>query len=235
MHSTKKTARLAGLLFLMMVIFGLLAEVMFRQKLFVANDVVLTANNIMSNLFLYRAGIISDLLMTLCYLFTALALYKLLSSVDKQMATAMVIFASAGCVLLMFNILIELAPLYILSGNAYLVDFSTAQQQSLAMFFYNLYQHGYMIGQIFFGLWVLPLGGLIIKSGFIPKIFGHLFIIEALFALTSVFIHFLVPNGTLETVLMLPMMVAEFSFMFYLLIRGINERQLVKPLIDLQS
>jgi hypothetical protein len=235
MHSTKKTARLAGLLFLMMVIFGLLAEVMFRQKLFVANDVVLTANNIMSNLFLYRAGIISDLLMTLCYLFTALALYKLLSSVDKQMATAMVIFASAGCVLLMFNILIELAPLYILSGNAYLGDFSTAQQQSLAMFFYNLYQHGYMIGQIFFGLWVLPLGGLIIKSGFIPKIFGHLFIIEALFALTSVFIHFLVPNGTLETVLMLPMMVAEFSFMFYLLIRGINERQLVKPLIDLQS
>lgn len=227
MSSTKKTARLAGLLFLMMVVFGLLAEVMFRQKLFVANDVVLTANNIMSNPFLYRAGITSDLLMTLSYLLTALVLYKLLSSVDKQIAAAMVVFAAAGCVLLMFNILIELSPLYILSGNVYLGDFSTTQQQSLAMFFYNLYQHGYMIGQIFFGLWVLPLGVLIIKSGFIPKILGSLFIIEALFALISVFVHFLVPNATLETVLMLPMMVAEFSFMFYLLIRGINEPKIV--------
>ena len=234
MRSTKKTARLAGLLFLMMVVFGLLAEVMFRQKLFVVNDVVLTANNIMSNSFLYRMGIISELLMTLSYLLTAFVLYKLLSSVDKQMAAAMVVFAAAGCVLLMFNVLIELAPLYILSGNAYLGDFSMAQQQSLAMFFYNLYQHGYMIGQIFFGLWVLPLGVLIIKSGFIPKILGHLFIIETLFALTSVFVHFLVPNATLETVLMLPMMVAEFSFMFYLLIRGVNEGQLAKPLSDLQ-
>jgi hypothetical protein len=227
MSSTKKTARLAGLLFLMMVVFGLLAEVLFRQKLFVTNDVVLTANNIMSNPFLYRAGITSDLLMTLSYLLTAFVLYKLLSSVDKQIAAAMVVFAAAGCVLLMFNILIELSPLYILSGNVYLSDFSTAQQQSLAMFFYKLYQHGYMIGQIFFGLWVLPLGVLIIKSGFIPKILGYLFIIEALFALISVFVHFLVPNATLETVLMLPMMVAEFSFMFYLLIRGINEPKIV--------
>ncbi len=233
MSSTKKTARLAGLLFLMMVVFGLLAEVMFRQKLFVANDVVLTANNIISNSFLYRVGIISDMLMALCYLLTALALYKLLSHVNKNMASLMVVFAAAGSVLLMFNILIELAPLYILSGNAYLGDFSAAQQQSLAMFFYNLYQHGYMIGQIFFALWVLPLGVLIIKSGFIPKILGHLFIIETLFALTAVVVHFLVPNATIETVLMLPMMVAEFSYMFYLLIRGVNEGRLVQHLNDM--
>ncbi len=232
MRSTKKTARLAGLLFLMMVVFGLLAEVVFRQKLFVANDVVMTANNIISNIFLYRAGIIADMLMALCYLLTALALYKLLSHVDKNMASLMVVFAAAGSVLLMFNILIELAPLYILSDNAYLSDFSTAQQQSLAMFFYNLYQHGYMIGQIFFALWVLPLGVLIIKSGFIPKTLGHLFFIETLFALTAVVVHFLVPNATLETVLMLPMMVAEFSFMFYLLIRGVNEGRLVQHFKD---
>lgn len=132
----------------------------------------------------------------------------------------------------MFNILIELAPLYLLSGNAYLDGFNAVQKQSLAMFFYNLYQHGYMIGQIFFALWVLPLGVLIIKSSFIPKILGHLFIIETLFASTAVIVHFLVPNATLETVLMMPMMVAEFSFMFYLLIRGVNEGKVVQQLND---
>lgn len=233
MKSTKQTARLAGLLFLMMVVFGLLAEVMFRQKLFVTNDVVLTANNIISNALLYRVGIISDMLMALCYLFTALVLYKLLSHVDKSMASLMVIFAIAGSVLLMFNIIFELAPLYLLSSSTTFADFSLNQQQGLAMFFYTLYQHGYMIGQILFALWVLPLGILIVKSGLIPKIFGHLFIIETLFALIAVIVHFLVPNVTLETVLMLPMMVAEFSFMFYLLIRGVNESRSAIQLSDM--
>lgn len=228
MNTNKKTARLAGLLFLMMVVFGLLAEIFFRQKLFVADDVALTAKNILSNAFLYRAGIISDILMTLSYLLTALVLYKLLSSVNKNLASAMVVLAAAGSVLLTFNILIEIAPLYILSGNDYLSAFNASQQQSLAMLFYNLYQHGYMIGQIFFALWVLPLGVLINKSGFIPKILGILFVVETIFGLMAVIVHFLVPNGTLETIMMLPMMIAEFSFMFYLLIRGINETKLLK-------
>jgi hypothetical protein len=111
MNTNKKTARLAGLLFLMMVVFGLLAEIFFRQKLFVADDVALTAKNILSNAFLYRAGIISDILMTLSYLLTALVLYKLLSSVNKNLASAMVVLAAAGSVLLTFNILIEIALL----------------------------------------------------------------------------------------------------------------------------
>jgi hypothetical protein len=85
-----------------------------------------------------------------------------------------------------------------------------------------------MIGQIFFALWVLPLGVLINKSGFIPKILGILFVVETIFGLMAVIVHFLVPNGTLETIMMLPMMIAEFSFMFYLLIRGINETKLLK-------
>ena len=222
-NPNKKTARLAGLCFLLMVIFGLFAEIFFREKLFVSEDIAATASNILSNVFLYRTGIASDLLMSVSYLFTALILYKLLSSVSKNMAAAMVLFASAGSALLMFNILNEFAPLYILSGNDYLGAFNTGQLQSLAMLFYNLYGHGYMIGQIFFALWVLPLGVLIYKSGFIPKVFGILFVIETIFGLMSVAAHFLIPNGTLETMLLLPGTIAEFSFMFWLLIRGINE------------
>ena len=229
----KRTARVAGLLYLLMAVFGLIAEIFFRQKLFVA-DMEVTANNILSNTFLYRIGITSDILMALVYLLTALALYKLLSPVDKNMAGAMVVFTTAGSVLLMFNVLNELAPLYILSGSNYLSAFNTAQLQSLAMFFYNLYQHGYMIGQIFFALWVLPLGVLIYKSGFIPKVFGILFGIEAIFGVLAVIVHFLMPNATAETIMMLPMIIAEFSFVFYLLIRGINESKLPRELTAAQ-
>jgi hypothetical protein len=228
LSSNKKTARIAGILFLMMVVFGIVAEIFFRQKLFVPSDIATTANNILTNELLFRAGIISDMLMSLSYLLTALVLYRLLSSVNKNMAAAMVVFATAGSILLLFNILNELAPLYILSGNDFLSTFNSGQRQSLAMLFYNLYQHGYMIGQIFFALWVLPLGILIYRSRFIPRIFGILFIIETIFGLMTVTVHFLLPNATLESIMMLPMMIAEFSFMFYLLICGINESKLLK-------
>jgi hypothetical protein len=232
MIPTKKTARLAGLFFLLMVVFGLFAEVFFREKLFASEDIVATANNILANDFLYRIGILSDILMSLSYLFTALALYMLLASVNKNMAALMVLFATAGCVLLLFTIQSEFAPLYILSGNDYQSSFNSSQLQSLAMLYYKSYQHGYVIGQVFFALWVLPLGVLIYKSGFIPKIFGILFVVETIFGLMSVIVHFLVPNGTLETILLLPGTIAEFSFVLWLLIWGITES---KPLPTVQK
>jgi len=101
--------------------------------------------------------------------------------------------------------------------------FNSGQKQSLAMLFYNLYGHGYMIGQIFFALWVLPLGILIYKSGFIPKLFGVLFVIETIFGMLSVLVHFLIPNITIETLMLFPGVLAEIPFMLWLLIRGIRE------------
>ncbi len=226
-YRMKKNARIAGLLFLVMVVSGLFAEIFFRQRLIVPNDINLTATNILSNDFSYRIGITSDILMAISYLLTALALFRLLSSVNWNMAATMVVFASIGCVLLMFNVINEIAPLYILSGNDYLNTFTSGQRHSLAMLFYNLYGHGYIIGQIFFSLWVLPLGVLIYKSGFVPKVFGVLFIIETISGLTATLEHFVVPNGTVETILLLPGVIAELSFMAWLLIRGVKE---TKPL-----
>jgi len=90
------------------------------------------------------------------------------------------------------------------------------------MSLYDLYEHGYMIAHIFFALWVLPLGILVYRSGFLPRIFGILFVAEAITGLLSAVIHFLYPNGVLETNLMWLGAFAEFSFTFWLLIRGIN-------------
>lgn len=220
----RKTAGLAGLFFLLMVVFGLFAEIFFRQKLFVAGDAAATARNILSNELLFRAGIASDLLMALCYLITALLLYRLLSGVDKNLATLMVVFAAAGSVLLMGNVLLEFAPLVILNGTEFLSPLGEGQIQGLALLCYQMYQHGYMIGQIFFSLWVLPLGMLIYRSRFIPRLFGVFFIAETVFGLAAAIIHFMMPNGLVESVAMIPMMVAEFSFMGYLLTAGLRRR-----------
>jgi hypothetical protein len=227
MAPNKKSARLAGLFFLLMILFGLFAELFFRQKVFVANDAVTTFSNIMANGFVYRIGIVSDIFMSLSYLFTALALYRLLVSVDKSLAQLMVLFATAGCVLLMSNILNELAPLSLLRSGAASDAFTDGQLQFMAMSSYDTFNHGYMIGQVFFALWVLPLGLLIWRSKFIPKAFGVFFLIEVVCGMLSVAVHFLSPVASIETILLLPGTIAEFAFLGFLLFRGINESRLM--------
>jgi len=112
-----RTARLAGVCFLLMVVFGIGAQIFFRQSLFVPGDAAATAANITANGFVFRAGILSDLLMSLFYMLTALVLYKLFVDVDKNLSAMMVVFAVAGSILLMVNVLNEMAPLFIVGAH----------------------------------------------------------------------------------------------------------------------
>ncbi len=220
-HMTQ-TVRLAGLCFLAMVVFGLTSEILVRQRIFLPGNPAGSAVNLLSNVFLFRIGIVCDLLMATSYLLTALMLYKLLSSVDRHLAGAMVVFAAAGTVLLMASTMFQFAPLVVLQGVGMSDPLLPAQRQELAAMFYRLYQEGYMIGQVFFSLWVFPLGLLIRRSSFIPKTFGVLFLIETCTGLVAVLVHFLAPDETVETLAMLPMMVAEFGFLFFLLFHKVR-------------
>ncbi len=225
MAPNKKNARFAGFLFLLMVVTGMFAEVFFRQTLFVS-DASVTANNILHNSFLFRAGILSDIVMSVAYLFTALALYRLLVSVDENMAKLMVLFAACGAVLLLSNLLNEFAPLYILGEGSPSGALSSAQLQDMAMISFTTYGHGYMIGQVFFSLWVFPLGLLIYRSKFIPKVFGILFVIETACGLLSVAAHFLLADVSLESALLIPGTIAEMTFLLWLVIRGVSQSKM---------
>jgi hypothetical protein len=172
-------------------------------------------------------GYVSDLLMLICYLLTGLALYRLLETVNRYQASLMVIFVVLGTAIGMMNLLNEFASLQILSNEAYHKVLDEVRLQTQAMIYYDLYEHGYVIAHIFYSLWVLPLGVLIYKSGFIPRIFGIFFMIETILGLLSAAVHFLYPNTSLETNLLWAAAIAEFSFMFWLLIRGINEAKVI--------
>jgi len=223
MNPNKKTARIAGVFFLLMVVFGLFAELFFRQNIFTANaDETMTL--IRQNTLLFRAGILSDIIMSLAYLFTAIALYRLLRSVDGDQAKLMVLFAAAGCVMLLMNILNEYMPL--VYANADTLALSESHLGELSLLSFTAYNNGYMIGEVFFALWVLPLGLLIYRSNFIPKVFGVLFVIEAVCGLLSVAAHVLLDSETISTILLILGTVAEFAFLFWLLIKGINEKKL---------
>ena len=227
METNRKTAQIAGLLFLLMVVTGLFAELFFRQKLVTA-DAATTAQNVLNNGMLLRAGVLSDIVMSLSYLFTALALYRLLRSVDRDLASLMVLFATAGSVILLVNTLFEFLPLVLVNASAGAL--SAAQLQELAQMCFVANANGYMIGQVFFALWVLPLGLLICRSKFIPKVFGILFLVEAVCGLLAIAAHFLFGGGAVADALLLPGTVAEFAFLIFLLIRGVNAPKQAKVL-----
>lgn len=232
MEATVRNARIAGLLFLLMVAAGLFSEIFFRQKLF-ASDAAVAAQAILDNVLLYRFGVLSDIVMSLAYLFTALALYRLLSGVDKMLAVLMVLLAASGSVLLLANIQNELAPLGLVEAGRRIGGSEEGRFQALAMLSYQAYGHGYMIGQVFFASWVLPLGILIYRSAFLPKAFGILFIIETVCGSAAVAVHFLFPSETVESLLLLTGTVAELSFMIWILVKGVDLGKVVrKPMAE---
>ena len=221
----KKTARWAGLLWLLMFVFGPVAQII-RDKLFVTGDMAATANNIMANEFLFRLGFVSDLIMMTIFVFLPLVLYKLLSTVNKNQAMIMVILAIIGTTINMMNLLNEFAALHLLSGAEYLNVFNVTQLQAQAMLSYDLYLHGYEIANIFFALWLVPLGLLVYKSEFIPGYLGILLVVGGCCLLLNVFVYFLFPGYPMvNTIIIIPQTIAEFLFLGWLLIRGINEAE----------
>ena len=234
MISPKKTARLAGFLYLMVIVFGVLAEFFVRQRLIVPGDATTTANNIMASESLFRIGFVSDLIQVTFWLLLPLPLYKLLKSVNKNHASLMVIFVLVGVAIQCLNMLNQFAALLLLGGADYLKVFEANQLHALAMFFLNLHKYGYIIPQIFHGLWLLPLGFLVFKSGSFPRVFGVLLIIACFSFLVDEFGRFLLPNygETIALVFGLLTVIGEFSFCGWLLIRGVNVEKWKKRALE---
>jgi hypothetical protein len=222
-------ARVYGLLYLLH--FGSFFNLgIVRQTLIVPGDAAATVNNIMASESLFRLGLVSDLIAQTVFIFMALLLYKLLKPVNKNLALLMVILALVGIPIAMLNLLSHSAALLLLSGAAYLTVFTADQLQALVMLFLDLQTHGVSIAKIFWGLWLLPLGYLVFKSGFLPRILGILLIIAGCGYLVDFFTFFLFPN--FDTTISLFTWWGELLFALWLLIKGVNVEQWEKRALE---
>jgi hypothetical protein len=226
MKSDKKTARIAGLLYLLVAVFYGFAH-FFRVSLTVPGDATATVNNIIASEGLFRISFVSGLIGQTLFILLGLALYVLLKPVNKNIALLMVIFVLVSVPIAMLNLLNQFAALLLLSGADYLKAFETDQLHALGMLFLNVLDHGTLIAQIFWGIWLLPLGYLVFKSGFLPRILGVLLMIAAFGYLIGSLASFLFPNydEIIELVYYEPA-IAEISFCLWLLIRGVNQAKL---------
>ena len=174
--NANKTARIAGFLYLLLAPLGFFGG-MYIPSLTVPGNAAATVGNIMAHAVLFRLSIFSALLTPIVTVFVALFLYKLFKSVDKNQAVLMVIFAFAALPIAMLNELNHYAVLQLLNGTNYLKVLGVDQLYSQVMFFLDLSQYGVSIAGIFWGLWLLPMGYLVFKSGFFPRVIGVLLII----------------------------------------------------------
>ena len=223
-----KTARMAGFLYIILAPLGL-----FGMNPFDPADAATRANNIMATESSFRFGIVSALLTQIVNIFVVLLLYKLLKPVNKNHAVLMVIFLLAGVPIAMLNQLNQFAALLLVSGADYLTVLTADQLHALAPLFLDLHEHGLSIASIFWGLWLFPMGYLVFKSGYIPKILGVLLIIGGFGYLIDSFTFFLFPNFIVTIRQFTDIMwLGELLLALWLLIKGVNVEQWEKRALE---
>ena len=222
-NSVQRTARFAGFLYLILAVCGGFAEFAVRQGMIVPGDAAATVGNIMASESVFRLGVVSELVGQAVFILLVLTLYRLLKPVNQNQAVLMVMLVIVAVTITCINMLNQFAALLLLSGADYLAVFSAAQVQALVMYFLNMHEAGYLIAQVFFGLWLLPLGYLIYKSGFMPKIVGVLLMVACFGYLIDVFTFFLIPS--FEVVVSEYTFVGELVLLLWLLIKGVNVEQ----------
>ena len=227
MGSLRTTARVAGFFYLGMAITGVFGLMYVPSTLYVTGDANATAENIRGNEMLFRLGIVSNLACQILFIFLALQLYKLFKSVNQSQARLMVGLVLASVPVAFLNMANQSVALILLSGAEFLSVFDSVEINAMVMLFLKLHNEGIAIAELFWGLWLFPFGYLVYHSGFIPRIFGILLIVNCIAYVINSLTHLLFPQfqDIVANLLIVPQSVGEFAIMFWLLIIGVREKK----------
>lgn len=223
MSSPRSTARIAGVLYLLLVITGVFAQLVVRDRFYEPGNAAVTVENIVANPTLFRLAVVADILMATVFVFLGLVLYMLLKDVDRKSATAMVVFVSVGAGMILLNLIFHYASLLVATEAAYATAFGVEGSEALVLLLLDMHHYGYLLAGIFFGLWLLPLGYLAYKSAYFPRALGILLMIAGGSWIVDTLVRFIAPDlgEVFHSILTLPTF-AEFVMLLYLLIKGVR-------------
>jgi len=221
MNSIKNPGRFAGLLYVLASIVGFFAMGYVPNKLIVHGNAAATANNILASETLFRLGIASEIIGQAAFIFVALALYDLLKGVNQRHASLMVLLIVVSIPIAFLNELNSIAALVLMRGGDFLSIVEKPQRDALAMLFLKLHGQGFVVAEIFWGLWLFPLGLLVYRSRFLPRFLGIWLGLAGfawvILSLTAI----LLPQyqNRVDSYCQ-PAFFGEIAFMLWLLIRG---------------
>jgi hypothetical protein len=224
MNSPKHLARIAGVLYLFVGIFGGFSEGFVDPKMYVAGNAAATAANVIANPGLVRLGFMAHLLDGTFFVFVAMTLYNLLQHVNKSVARAMLTLVALATGIICLNAGFQFQALRVATDSTYATAFGIAGSNALVLLLLDIQHYGTLIAQIFFGLWLIPLGYLAGKSNMFPKWLGAVLIAGGVCYLIDLLALFLLPDigQKIHSVVIIPSAVAEISMVLYLLIMGVK-------------
>ncbi|MEJ7626176.1 MAG: DUF4386 domain-containing protein [Ferruginibacter sp.] len=225
--SNKKLARIAGLVYLCVVLTGVFSLMYVPSKLIESDNASLTYQNITSSEPLFRLWIVSGLLCYTFFLFLPLVLYKLLKPVNENYAKLMVLLGVMSVPIFFLNAQNQFNVLSLISGAKNHYGFSVDQIQSQIILYLDQYYNGMRIVHIFSGLWLFPFGYLVFKSGFLPKILGIFLMLGCFGYLINFVGHTLITNFSkigVSSYIDLPASIGEIGICLWLLIIGTKDK-----------
>jgi F0F1-type ATP synthase assembly protein I len=230
MHPTDKAARVAGAIYLLLVVTAPFSLMYVPSKLIARGNATATASNILTHEMLFRFSIVADLISTIIFISLGIALYRLLNGVNKTQAWLMMGFVLVSSAVGFMNVLNNVAALILFRGGDFLAVFQKPQLESMGMLFLRLHDHGIMMDEIFWGLWLLPFGVLVMQSRFLPRILGAWLILNGFAYMALSFTSLLVPQyqGMVYRIIF-PVLFGEMAIMLWLVIKGANVKRLPVP------
>jgi len=230
--SPKRLARIAGVLYLLVGIFGGFAEGFVDPKMYVAGNAVATAGNVVANAGLVRMGVVAHLLDGTFFVFLALTLYLLLKHVHQSMARAMLVLVVLATGIICLNAVFQFEALRVATGAVNLASLGHGGSNAVVLLLLDTQHYGTLIAQIFFGLWLVPLGYLAYRSaGWFPRWLGVLLIVGGVCYLVDLLAAFLIPDvgQQIHGFVTIPSAIAEIAMVLYLLVIGVRTVRTQKP------
>jgi hypothetical protein len=213
---------------MMMAITGPFVLLYVPGKLFVYSDAAATANNILTHESLFRAYIVIGIISELLFIATVLVLYKLLKEVNLTLAFVMVLLVLLDAPTSFLSVANQIATLAFVKGADFLSVFDKPQRDALATLFINIDKHGILVSEFFWGAWLLPLGILVYRSGFLPRLIGVWLFINGIAYIIISFTGMLLPQYLkMVNDVALPVLFGELAFALWLLIAGAKPKPLV--------
>lgn len=220
----KRLARIAGVFYLLVAIFGGFSEGFVDLKMYVAGNAGATAANVLADPGLVRLSVVSHLLDATFFVLTAMVLYILLQNVNKSVARAMLVFVVLAVGVITLNAVFQFEALQVATNGSYVAALGAAGSSALVLLLLDIQHYGTLSAQVFFGLWLAPLGYLAYKSGLFPKALGVALVAATVCYLVDLFAAFLVPDLAVQIhpfVVIVPA-IAEIWMVLYLLIKGVR-------------
>ncbi len=224
MSSPKRLARIAGVLYLLNAITAGISFGYVLSKVYVPGQAGTTAANVAANSGLVRLGGVLDLFQATEWIFLAMTLYLVLKHVHQGVAGAMVVLVAVGAAITCLNDVFQFESVRVATDSAFVSALGAGGSSAQVLLMLDIHHYGFLIAQIFFGLWLVPLGYLAYRSAMFPKALGVALVAGGACYLVGLLAVFLVPDGgeRINALVTIPSTIAEVSMVLYLLVVGVK-------------